>query len=111
MKSMGGRPYNPISEESWAMPTDFIQVDSNAKYAGDLLRYKELFRSVVDLAEKLVDMMNHNTDGVDYSSLEGLYGVPLGSGDEVYNLVLGSRAALLGTAQSSDGMTLIGRVG
>jgi hypothetical protein len=96
------------------MAIDFITVntgDGAATFAADLVRFKELYRQTLDLGEKLKDIMDHNTDGSSYTGIETKFGLPAGNGDEVYNLVAGTLAALKGTAQSSDGIALIGRVG
>jgi len=96
------------------MAIDFITVDNGvttATFAQDLIRFKELFRQTLDLGDKIKDIMDHNTDGSNYAGIETKFGIATGLGDDVYNLVAGALAAMKGTSQSSDGMTLIGRVG
>lgn len=96
------------------MAQDFIRVDtsiSTATYASHLLSLINQTRSLIDLAEKLKGIMDHNIAASDYTDVESLFGLTVGNGSPVYNLVAGSLAAMKGTAQSSDALTLIDRVG
>lgn len=96
------------------MPRDFIRIDvsiTTQKYGPDLMLFIANFRSAVELGNRLKDILDHNTDGTNYADIEVLFGLPAGNGDEIYNLVSGALAALKGTAQSTDGLTLMARVG
>lgn len=96
------------------MPRDFITINqtlATAKYSGELKRFVETVREVLDLGQKVKGVMDHNTDGSNYADIEALFGLPTDNGDEVYNLVAGTLGALMGTVQSADALTLIDRIG
>ena len=95
------------------MPNDFIQINRSTGdiYASDLYSLTSLVRQTIDIAEKVKDYCDHTVEGADYTALETLFGLPAGSGDEVYNLVAGTLGALKGQVQSADALTLIARVG
>lgn len=96
------------------MPKDFIKIntaDTNAKFATQLKTWIDQVRDVIDQGDKFKEIMDHNVNHPDYADIETVFGLPVGNGDEVYNLVSGTIAGIKGTAQSADALTLISRVG
>lgn len=96
------------------MPKDFIRVDTSlttAKFASDLVAFKEAVRDVLQRGAKIKGIMDRNYQGNDYAACEGLFGLPQNQGATVYGLIGGVLRALHGAAQNADAMTLIDRVG
>jgi hypothetical protein len=96
------------------MPIDFISVtttDANAKFAADLISLVRQVRGVFDQSDKVLDIMNHSHNGVLFTQIETLFGLPPGQGQTVFDLVNGLRLALTGSGQNSNAVSLIERVG
>jgi hypothetical protein len=96
------------------MPIDFIRVtttDSNAPFAVDLITLVRMVRGVFDQSDKVMDIMNHSHNGVVFTQIETLFGLPTGQGQAVFDLVNGLRLALTGAGQNSNAVSLIERVG
>ena len=96
------------------MARDFIKIDTTvvtATHAARLLSYKDALRTAYDQGKRLQAVMNHNTDGTVFTDIEALFGLPVGKGQTVYNLVTGSVGAIEGTTQSADGRNLTEQLG
>lgn len=96
------------------MAIDFIKVDqtiATAKFASHLVECVRTFRSAVDKLDHVKDIMEHSNDGADFTGIEELFGLALGEGQTVYDLINGTYLAVTGAAQNSNTMSLISRVG
>lgn len=96
------------------MARDFVKVDkaqAGQKFGPDLMTAATQTRFLIDHLEFIKGVMEHNTDGSNYADVETLFGLAAGNGAIAYNLIAGTLGALKGTAQSSDALTLIDRVG
>lgn len=96
------------------MPIDYIIVtttDVNAKFANDLVSLVRQVRGVFDQLDKVLDIMTHSNNGVAFTQIEVLFGLPVGQGQAVFDLCNGTRLALTGAGQNSNAVSLIERVG
>lgn len=89
---------------------DFIKIDlttTTATKAPMLAEYIRVLRQTIDLGDRLKAIMDHNTDGTVFTDIEGLFGVPAGTGQTVYNAVVGAVAGV----KSADARTVTERIG
>lgn len=96
------------------MARDFIKVDVNssaATQARTLTTYKDLLREAYEQGKKVLGVMNHNNDGTTWTDLETLFGLPVGKGQTVYNLINGSIGSMEGTFQVADAKNLTETLG
>lgn len=96
------------------MARDFIKVDpsiTTATQARLLLDYKDSLRRAFELGLKCKAIMTHNNDGVVFTDIEALFGLPAGKGQTVFNLVNGSIGSMQGTFQVADAQTLTESLG
>lgn len=96
------------------MALDYIVVDATtntAKFAHNLINLTRQMRAAIDTLDAVKAVMDHSNDGSDFSQIEALFGLPDGDGQTVYDLVNGTRLALSGSAQNSNTLALIDRVG
>jgi hypothetical protein len=96
------------------MALDYIVVDSStttAKFARDLINFTRSLRSAIDQLDAVKAVMDHSNNGVSFTQIETLFGLASGQGQTVYDLVNGTRLALSGSAQNSNALALIDRVG
>lgn len=96
------------------MAIDFIQVaktQSSATQAPLLLNYIAALRLAYELGVRTKAIMDHNQNGVSWTALETIFGVPTGKGQTVYNFVNGSVGAMVGTFQNADSKNLPETVG
>lgn len=98
------------------MPKDFIRANPSltpeaAFYASKLVATSKSLRSVMDQLEEMLAVMTHSNDGVDFSQIEGLFGLAAGKGQTVFDLVNGTLLALKGQGQNSNALSFIDRVG
>lgn len=96
------------------MARDFIKVDktqSAATQAQALLNYAAALRSAYDQGVKILAVMGHNNDGTTFTDIETLYGLPVGKGQTVFNLINGSVGSMLGTFQVADAKTITESIG
>lgn len=98
------------------MANDFIRADPTQTpqaqpYAGLLLGLVTALRNTIDQLDRVKAVMDHSNDGVSFTAIETLFGLPSGKGQTVYDLVNGTRGALGGTMQNSNALALIDRVG
>ena len=89
------------------MAQDFITVDKTKNMGADLLNAKETLRNVTDRLQWLKDTMDHNIDASDYTDVEALFGIPVGDGQTVYNVV----ATAVSQLGHADVLALFSRVG
>lgn len=74
---------------------DYIKIDranTTAIHASKLLNYIRVIRNAWELSKEIQGIMDHNNDGTNYSDLEGLFGLPVGSGATVQGLVAAALA-------------------
>jgi hypothetical protein len=96
------------------MPIDFIRVtttDTNAPFARDLVTLIAQVRTMKDQLEKVKEIMDHNHNGILFTGIETLFGLPTGQGQTVYDMVNGTLLAITGNGQNSNALSLIQRVG
>jgi hypothetical protein len=96
------------------MPVDFIHPDTTvttAPFAGKLVSLTRQLRDAIDLLDEVKTIMDHNNDGTTFTAIETLFGLASGKGQTVYDLCNGSMQAISGTAQNSNTLSLINRVG
>lgn len=96
------------------MAIDFVVVDdsaSTAKFASDLMRLTRSLRDVIDRLDFVKAVMEHSNNGTVFTQIEVLFGLPVGQGQTVYDLINGASMAIAGTAQNSNALSLINRVG
>jgi hypothetical protein len=96
------------------MANDFIKLDrnnANATQCGALLNYISLLRQAYEMGMRVRSIMTHNNTGTDFTQLEALFGVPVGKGQQVFDLVNGSTGAMVGTFQNNNCQTITEQVG
>ena len=93
---------------------DYMKVDTSittAIFARELVTLVAQLRSTINQLDKVKALMDHNSDGTTWTTVETLFGLAAGKGQPVYDLVNGTRGALGGTFQNSNAISLIDRVG
>jgi hypothetical protein len=93
---------------------DYIKIDTSTTSAVEAGTLKNAIRQLEIAKQQLTSVINkmgHNTNGTVFTTMEGLYGLPAGSGQTVYDLVNGTIGAMNGTFQNNNSTTLIERVG
>lgn len=95
------------------MARDFIPITftANTTQAGELKQFVLALNDAYHKGKKILGTMNHLNDGSDFSDLEGLFGLTVGKGQTVFNLVNGTIGSMEGIFQVSDAKTLIEKVG
>lgn len=98
------------------MARDFIKIDrsamnTTATQAQLLLSYVSLLRQAYDAGVKCKGIMTHTNDGVVFTDIETLFGLPAGTGQIVFNLVNGSIGSMQGTFQVADAQTITEKIG
>lgn len=96
------------------MARDFIRIDrttSAATHANLLLSYANTLRNAYEIGKRIKDIMSHNNDGTTFTDIEGLFGLPTGKGQTIFDLVNGSVGSMEGTFQVADAKTITERVG
>ncbi len=76
------------------MSDNFIHIDTAKRLGSQLRNVVESTRGVLDALNKLKTIMDQQTDGATYTTIETEFGIPTGKGGTVYNLVAGSYAAV-----------------
>ncbi|HAS52773.1 MAG TPA: hypothetical protein DCS42_00940 [Nitrospiraceae bacterium] len=72
------------------MAINYITVDRSKQMGADLLSIIEGLRSLQDRLRQHKEMMDNMTDAIDWTKIEAQYGIPVGKGDDAYNLVAGT---------------------
>jgi hypothetical protein len=97
------------------MARDYIKIDRDgtppAIKAALLLQYIEQLRAAYDTGQRVLQIMNHNNDGSNWTDLEQLFGIPTGKGQTIYNLINGSIGSMTGVFQVADAKNLTETVG
>ena len=96
------------------MAIDFIVVNktqSAATQAQALLNYINSVRSAMDQGAKLLAVMSHNNNGVNFAPLETLYGLTAGQGQIVFDLVNGADGSMRGLFQTANAKDITEKVG
>jgi len=96
------------------MAIDFIKADTTittAVFASKLVSLSRQLRDTIDLLDEVKTIMDHSNDGVVFTAIETLFGLPATKGQTVYDLCNGTTQAISGTAQNSNALSLINRVG
>lgn len=96
------------------MAIDYIKIDPTqtaATQANLLKSYIATLRQAYNLGQQTIAIMGHNNDGVTFTSLEALFGLPAGKGQTVFNFVNGSFGTMNGTFQTADVKNLTETVG
>lgn len=96
------------------MAIDYIKVSKasgDATQAQALTAYVTTVAAALQQGQKIVGMMNHMHNGVDFTLIETVYGLPTGKGQAVFNFVNGSIGAMLGTMTNADAKTMTDSVG
>lgn len=71
-----------------------------------LVEYAQTLRRAYELGIKTKAVMDHNNDGSDWTDIEALFGLPVGKGQIVYDLVNGSIGSMTGDFQAADAKNL-----
>lgn len=95
------------------MARDFIKIDPvNSSPQAQLLRsYVANLRNAYDQGTRILAIMGHLNDGVDFSDIETVFGLPVGKGQVVFNLINGSVGSMNGSFQVSDAKNITEEVG
>jgi hypothetical protein len=97
------------------MASDFIPINLNnptvATQAQLLKQYVIALRNAYEIGQRARAIMLHTHDGTDFSDLETLFGLPIGEGNQVFDLVNGSIGAMEGTFQNDDCKQITEQVG
>lgn len=96
------------------MARDFIKVDRTtvtATHAQDLLRLVSAVRAAYEQGIRIRDIMNHNHDGSDFTDIEALFGLPVGKGQAVFDLVNGTIGSMTGQFQVADAKNMTETIG
>lgn len=96
------------------MAKDYIKIDptlNTATQAKLLQSYINQMRVTLELGERCIAIMGHNNDGSDFTMIEALFGLPVGKGQTVFNLVNGSVGSFKGTFQVADAKNITEQVG
>lgn len=89
------------------MADNYISVDTSKRLGNRLRRSVELTREALTLLTEIRDIMDESTDGVVYTTLESIFGLPSGKGGTVHTLVTSVRNAV----QSAATINFINRLG
>ena len=93
---------------------NYIKIDrstTTATHAQMLITYVNALRDAMERGREVLDIMDHNWIDTTFTDLEALFGIPVGQGQTVYNLVNNGVQAMLGDLKSNDCKQLIERVG
>jgi hypothetical protein len=96
------------------MAVDFIPITVGSSAQTQAQQLKNLtiqFTQVYAQTLALRDTMTHLNDGVDFSKLETQFGVPAGTGQEVFDLLNGAAHAMEGTMQNNNIKTITEKLG
>lgn len=75
------------------MPIDNITVNSTSNQGGLLKQLESNLQNAVNLASQILNLMNQQTDGTTYTTIESQWGLTSGNGQTTYNLVAGLAGA------------------
>ncbi len=92
------------------MAIDFITIDTStttAKFATDLIRFKDVLREVIERADKLRGIMDHLNNGADFTQIEQKFGLAVGQGTTINTFITNCRSAV----RSASTLEFIDRVG
>ena len=87
------------------MARDIIKADKTqaaAIKAPLLLQYVTALRAAYNLGKELQAVMGHLNDGSVFTDIETYFGLPVGKGQTVFNLVNGSVGSMEGIFQVAD---------
>jgi hypothetical protein len=96
------------------MARDFIKIDTTQSAATQsqlLKNYATQLRTAYELGKRIIAIMGHSNDGAVFTDIETLFGLPVGKGQTVFNLVNGSVGSMEGTFQVSDAKTVTEQLG
>ena len=79
-----------------------ITVTNDTIKARELLSLVDKMRSAYEQAVKVKSIMDHLQDGVDFTTLEAMFGLPVDEGNTVYDLVNGAVGAMTNVFQNSN---------
>jgi hypothetical protein len=87
------------------MARDYINISRgvlSATQSSKLLDLRNVMREAYNKAKEILAIMTHNNDGVNWTDIETLFGLPAGKGQTVFNMVNGSVGAMEGTMTNSQ---------
>ncbi len=99
------------------MANDFIKcdtTDTNAFMSRDVVSVAQQTRQLIDLLEAIIDRgfrLFENGPPTNFAGFEQACGLNPGQGQVVFDLLNGTKAALLGTGQNANAVELKNRVG
>ena len=76
------------------MAKNNITVNRSFRQGADLVSVVESFRNATDKLKQLKEIMDNMTDASDWTVIEAQFGVPVGKGEVIYNLVSGTVSEL-----------------
>lgn len=92
------------------MPNDFVLVDNTKTGASQAIALKNAIsigRQFYQQMTAIRQQMTHMNDGTTFTAIETYYGLPVGSGQTMFNLVNGSVGVIEGTFQNNNVKTLV----
>lgn len=95
------------------MAIDFIKVTpaNTTPMASQLLTFVSQLRAAYNTGSQIKAIMGHLNDGSNFAQIEAQFGLPVGSGQTVFDLVNGAVGSMEGSFQTSDAKTITERVG
>ena len=76
------------------MAINFITVDAGRTLGAQLLGCVDALRRNEATLRELKEIMDNMTDGITYTNIETNFGIPVGKGQTMYNLVSGAVSEL-----------------
>jgi hypothetical protein len=89
------------------MASTHIEIATQTRSSAYIRQYVDDVARVVAEGAQLVRVLNAAATGGDYTAVEALYGLPTGTGQTVYNLVVGAES----TIRSANTTALITQLG
>lgn len=94
---------------------DYIKIDTSspntATQAALLRSYVVQLRNAYNTGKQILAIMGHQNDGTTFTQIETFFGLPVGKGQTVFNLMNGSIGSMEGTFQVSDAKTVTEQLG
>jgi hypothetical protein len=96
------------------MAIDFIKIDvasSAATQANTLKQWIDILRQSYEIGGRIYAKMNNMHDGVNFTMLEQMHGIPAGEGQAVFDMVNGTLGSMEGRFMTSDAKKITETVG
>lgn len=93
------------------MARDFIPINLTTSLGPNLKQAIALQRQAYAQLIAIRDAMTHMEDGTNFDDIEKQFGVPVGNGQKIFDLINGSIGAMEGTFQNNNIKIIIEQVG